>query len=195
MLSRSFGCAAGILLCGGLDCVGMSYHVVDSAGSFRLVGILRSAVLPNGRSGLLIFCAIPFSTISEISLYVFFVQLEEKFNTRTAIAALGPRMVHLARCFNMRDLGTLKTADKRHYIRPNVLFRSDRLSRLYQADVDAIDERTGGVGLVLDFRTEYERSVAPDQLSKVKPPRYVALPVGEGPLLLSTFSKFFLDCS
>ena len=89
-------------------------------------------------------------------------------------------MVHLCQSFNMRDLGLLQTADKRHCIRPNVLFRSDRLSRLLPEDIKAIDERTGGVGLVLDFRDEYERGVAPDRLSTVLPPRYVALAVGEG---------------
>jgi protein-tyrosine phosphatase len=75
---------------------------------------------------------------------------------------------------NFRDLGGYAAEDGRH-VRWGLLYRSDNLSQLSDADL----ERVGGLGirLVCDFRSEEEKAEEPDRLPAEDPPAVAALPI------------------
>src|SRR6218665_303104 len=56
---------------------------------------------------------------------------------------------------NARELGGLPTADGA-VVKPGVLFRSDALSALTEAGMQALADR--GIGTVIDLRTDAERA-------------------------------------
>ncbi len=62
---------------------------------------------------------------------------------------------------NLRDLGGIATADGRQ-IRRGVVYRSDQLSHVTEADMVAFDRL--GLKNVVDLRTAEERSAQPDRL-------------------------------
>lgn len=83
---------------------------------------------------------------------------------RGAPLTVADRGLHLATAPNFRDVGGYRTSDG-HWVKPGLIFRSDQLNRLNDKDLAAIDAL--GSALVVDLRTESERSREPDRI----PPR------------------------
>ncbi|WP_203580177.1 tyrosine-protein phosphatase [Microbacterium hibisci] len=78
---------------------------------------------------------------------------------------------------NFRDTGgTPLTAGGQ--TRPGVLYRSEALSTLTPAGVAAL--AASGIGVIADFRTDFERRMAPDVLPDSRPFHVVDLPLLEG---------------
>jgi protein-tyrosine phosphatase len=77
---------------------------------------------------------------------------------------VADRGLHLATAPNFRDIGGYRTADG-HWVKPGLIFRSDQLNRLNDRDLAAIDAL--GPSLVVDLRTQSERTREPDRI----PPR------------------------
>jgi protein-tyrosine phosphatase len=74
---------------------------------------------------------------------------------------LADRSLHLASAPNFRDVGGYRTVDGR-WVRMGVLYRSDQLDRL--SDADAAKLSRLGVRTVVDLRTDAERASGPDRL-------------------------------
>ena len=71
------------------------------------------------------------------------------------------RRVNLESTSNTRDLGGYTTKDGRK-VKRGILFRSDSLSTLTEADVSTLQEL--GLAVVTDFRSDNERAEAPSRL-------------------------------
>jgi protein-tyrosine phosphatase len=71
------------------------------------------------------------------------------------------RHIPLQGAFNLRDVGGLAAADGA-WVRRGVLFRSDALARLTDADLRALERL--GLRTIVDLRTAQERASAPDRL-------------------------------
>ena len=84
------------------------------------------------------------------------------------------RHVALEGAQNFRDLGGYATDDGRH-VRWGLLYRSDNLSELTDADLERL--RALGLRLVCDFRSSEEKDEAPDRLPAADPPAVAALPI------------------
>jgi len=84
------------------------------------------------------------------------------------------RHVVLEGAQNFRDLGGYATSDGRH-VRWGLLYRSDNLSELTDADLDHVQSL--GLRLVCDFRSSEEKAEAPDRLPAEDPPAVAALPI------------------
>lgn len=87
-----------------------------------------------------------------------------------APATIAEQSLHLATAPNFRDLGGYRTADGRR-VKTGLIYRSDQLDRLSDADLATIGGL--GLGLVVDLRTATERQREPDRL-----------PAGARPLVL-----------
>lgn len=74
---------------------------------------------------------------------------------------LADRSLHLATAPNFRDLGGYRTADGR-WVRMGVLYRSDQLDKLSDADRAKLTRL--GIRTVVDLRTDAERAGGPDRL-------------------------------
>ncbi|HJO25287.1 MAG: tyrosine-protein phosphatase [Myxococcota bacterium] len=84
------------------------------------------------------------------------------------------RHVALDGAFNFRDLGGYPTRDGRS-VRWGVLFRSDALAELSDADLAVLGEL--GLRLVCDFRSPEEKAEAPDRLPVDEPPEVAELEI------------------
>ncbi len=84
------------------------------------------------------------------------------------------RHVALEGAQNFRDLGGYTTEDG-HTVRWGLLFRSDNLSQLTDADLDKVHEL--GIKLVCDFRSAEEKAEEPDRLPAQDPPTVAELPI------------------
>lgn len=89
---------------------------------------------------------------------------------RGAPLVIADRALHLPSIANLRDIGGYRTADGR-WVKMGLLFRSDQLDRVSDADLKALERL--GLRLVADLRTESERAREPDRL-----------PGGSQPLIL-----------
>jgi protein-tyrosine phosphatase len=76
---------------------------------------------------------------------------------------------------NFRDLGGYETSDG-HHVKWGLLFRSDNLAHLTDADLERVAEL--GIQLVCDFRSEPEKQSEPDRLPERDPPTTAAFPIG-----------------
>ena len=74
---------------------------------------------------------------------------------------IADRALHLATAPNFRDVGGYRTADGR-WVRMGLVYRSDQLDRLSDADLTTIGRLSPA--LVVDLRTEAERTRGPDKL-------------------------------
>jgi protein-tyrosine phosphatase len=84
------------------------------------------------------------------------------------------RHVVLEGAENFRDLGGYASADGRT-VRWGMLFRSDNLARLTDADLARLHEL--GIKLVCDFRSAEEKAEEPDRLPSEDPPAVAELPI------------------
>lgn len=84
------------------------------------------------------------------------------------------RHVPLQGALNFRDVGGLATADGRR-VRRRVLFRSDALSRLTDADLRVVSRL--GLRTIVDLRSAQERASEPDRVVAAHAPRSVHLPM------------------
>jgi protein-tyrosine phosphatase len=84
------------------------------------------------------------------------------------------RHVALEGAQNFRDLGGYTTEDGRQ-VRWGLLYRSDNLAHLTDADLERI--RSMGIRLVCDFRSPEEKAEEPDRLPADDPPGVAALPI------------------
>ena len=88
----------------------------------------------------------------------------------------GPSL-GLAKATNARDLGGYSTTDGRR-IKPGLLFRSNTLHRLSDADVAVLGDLN--LACVIDFRHAHEKQlVGPDLLPTPAPGRLVEMPIFE----------------
>lgn len=85
-----------------------------------------------------------------------------------------PRVVALAGCSNLRDLGGYRAADGRS-VRFGRVFRSASLAALTDADLSVIG--AAGIRTVCDLRGEREAERAPSRLPSTTPPEIVRLPI------------------
>ncbi|MET0734582.1 MAG: tyrosine-protein phosphatase [Microbacterium sp.] len=83
----------------------------------------------------------------------------------------------LAGLQNFRDTGGTPLATGGE-TRPGVLYRSEALATLTAEGLDQL--AATDIGVIADFRTELERSMAPDLLPESRPFRVVELPLLEG---------------
>jgi protein-tyrosine phosphatase len=74
---------------------------------------------------------------------------------------LADRSLHLAGATNFRDLGGYRTQDGR-WVRMGVLYRSDQLDKLTDADLAKLSRL--GIRTVVDLRTQAERTAGPDRV-------------------------------
>lgn len=86
------------------------------------------------------------------------------------------RLVRLEGALNCRDLGGYPTADGR-VTRWGVVYRSDGLDQLTDADLDLLEEL--GIRLVIDFRIDLEVDRAPTRLRDHPHLRRQRLPIGD----------------
>lgn len=84
------------------------------------------------------------------------------------------RHVALEGAHNFRDLGGYPTQDGRS-VRWGVLFRSDALAELSDADLEVVGAL--GLRLVCDFRSPEEKAEAPDRLPAEDPPEVAELEI------------------
>ena len=89
---------------------------------------------------------------------------------RGAPLVIADRALHLPSIANLRDIGGYRTVDGR-WVKMGLLFRSDQLDRVSDADLKAMEQLR--LRLVADLRTESERALEPDRL-----------PSGSQPLIL-----------
>ncbi|WP_238475196.1 tyrosine-protein phosphatase [Sphingomonas cavernae] len=80
---------------------------------------------------------------------------------RGAPLVIADRALHLATMPNLRDIGGYRTSDGR-WVRMGMLYRSDQLDRLSDADFATFSNL--GVGLIADLRTATERTREPDRV-------------------------------
>ncbi|HWV12689.1 MAG TPA: tyrosine-protein phosphatase [Sphingobium sp.] len=80
---------------------------------------------------------------------------------------IADRALHLASIANLRDIGGYRTADGR-WVKMGLLFRSDQLDRVSDADLKAMERL--GLRLIADLRTESERTREPDRLPRGSQP-------------------------
>ncbi|MDX3884608.1 MAG: tyrosine-protein phosphatase [Sphingomonas sp.] len=76
---------------------------------------------------------------------------------------VADRGLHLPTAHNLRDIGGYRTADGR-WVKMGLIYRSDQLDRLSDADLAAMGEGGLGIRLVADLRTVSERQREPDRL-------------------------------
>ena len=86
------------------------------------------------------------------------------------------RHLHMQGAPNFRDLGGYATEDG-HAVRWGLLFRSDNLSQLTDADLERFE--TLGIRLVCDFRAKDEREAEPDRLPAESPPAVAELEISD----------------
>jgi protein-tyrosine phosphatase len=79
---------------------------------------------------------------------------------RGAPLVVADRSLHLETAPNFRDVGGYRTADGR-WVRMGVLYRSDQLDLLSDADLERIEQLAPG--LIVDLRTERERQRGADR--------------------------------
>jgi protein-tyrosine phosphatase len=96
------------------------------------------------------------------------------------------RHVALEGAQNFRDLGGYATDDGRT-VRWGLLFRSDNLSQLTDADLDKVHEL--GIKLVCDFRSAAEKGEEPDRLPTEDPPSVAELPIFDESFSPAEFRK------
>lgn len=89
---------------------------------------------------------------------------------RGAPLVVADRALHLPTIPNLRDIGGYRTSDGR-WVKMGLLYRSDQLDRISAPDMTALERL--GLELVVDLRTQSERSREPDRL-----------PPGSEPLVL-----------
>lgn len=86
---------------------------------------------------------------------------------RGAPLVIADRALHLSSIANLRDIGGYRTSDGR-WVKMGLLFRSDQLDRVSDADLKALEQLK--LRLVADLRTESERAREPDRLPKGSQP-------------------------
>jgi protein-tyrosine phosphatase len=96
------------------------------------------------------------------------------------------RHVRLEGAANFRDLGGYATEDGRA-IRWGLLYRSDNLSQLTEADLERFEAL--GIRLVCDFRGKDEREAEPDRLPAGSPPEVAELEVSDASFSASTLRE------
>jgi protein-tyrosine phosphatase len=96
------------------------------------------------------------------------------------------RHVALEGAQNFRDLGGYATEDG-HTVRWGLLYRSDNLSQLSDADLERVHEL--GIKLVCDFRSAEEKAEEPDRLPAEDPPAVAELPIFDESFSPSEFKK------
>lgn len=96
------------------------------------------------------------------------------------------RHVALEGAQNFRDLGGYATADG-HTVRWGLLFRSDNLAQLTDADLAKLHEL--GIKLVCDFRSAEEKAEEPDRLPAEDPPTVAELPIFDESFSPAEFRK------
>jgi len=96
------------------------------------------------------------------------------------------RHVALEGAQNFRDLGGYATEDGRT-VRWGLLYRSDNLSQLSDADLEQVHEL--GIKLVCDFRSAEEKAEEPDRLPAEDPPAVAELPIFDESFSPSEFKK------
>ena len=96
------------------------------------------------------------------------------------------RHVALEGAQNFRDLGGYATEDG-HTVRWGLLYRSDNLSQLSDADLEQVHEL--GIKLVCDFRSAEEKAEEPDRLPAEDPPAVAELPIFDESFSPSEFKK------
>ena len=87
--------------------------------------------------------------------------------SRGAPLVIADRALHLASIANLRDIGGYRTSDG-HWVKMGLLYRSDQLDRVSDADLKAMERL--GLRLVADLRTESERTREPDRLPRGSQP-------------------------
>jgi protein-tyrosine phosphatase len=95
--------------------------------------------------------------------------------TSDTLPATPGRRLHLDGPVNFRDLGGYVGLDGRR-ARRGLLFRSDSLERLSQADIEVLERL--GVTLICDLRREEERATAPSRMHGHSRVRIEHLPIG-----------------
>jgi len=103
-----------------------------------------------------------------------------------ALYTLGG-MTTIEGLYNFRDVGGIPLTEGGR-TSPGVLFRSDALSALTPAGLDAL-ARTD-IGVIVDFRTPEERQTAPDRIPPSRPFTVVQLSILEG--AVAEMAKQFL---
>lgn len=98
---------------------------------------------------------------------------------------VADRSLHLASAPNFRDVGGYRTRDGR-WVRMGLIFRSDELDRLSDADLAKIARLAPA--LVVDLRTEGERTRGPDRLPPGAEPM-VADVAADAPPSMAAFAK------
>jgi protein-tyrosine phosphatase len=96
------------------------------------------------------------------------------------------RHVALEGAQNFRDLGGYATEDG-HRVRWGLLYRSDNLSQLSDADLGKLHEL--GIKLVCDFRSAEEKAEEPDRLPAEDPPAVAELPIFDESFSPAEFRK------
>ncbi|WP_097093599.1 tyrosine-protein phosphatase [Novosphingobium sp. Chol11] len=86
---------------------------------------------------------------------------------RGAPLVIADRALHLPSIANLRDIGGYRTTDGR-WVKMGLLFRSDQLDRVSDADLKAMEELR--LRLVADLRTQSERTREPDRLPRGSQP-------------------------
>ncbi|MDG3010924.1 tyrosine-protein phosphatase [Rhodococcus sp. D2-41] len=81
--------------------------------------------------------------------------------TPTTAQSSTARSLHLTGASNARDIGGYRTTDG-HTVKTGVVFRSNALGSLTPADLTALQQRN--LRTDIDFRTVFERALAPDKL-------------------------------
>ena len=99
------------------------------------------------------------------------------------------RHVLLEGAQNFRDLGGYATEDG-HTVRWGMLYRSDNLSQLTDADLAKLHEL--GIKLVCDFRSAEEKAEEPDRLPAQDPPAVAELPIFDESFSPAEFKKRLL---
>ncbi|MGW8204710.1 tyrosine-protein phosphatase (plasmid) [Sphingomonas bisphenolicum] len=89
---------------------------------------------------------------------------------RGAPLVVADRALHISGIANLRDIGGYRTTDGR-WVKMGMLYRSDQLDRVSDADMAALERL--GLRVVVDLRTQSERMREPDRL-----------PPGSRPLIL-----------
>ncbi len=102
---------------------------------------------------------------------------------------MGKRHVPLDGAFNFRDAGGLDTGDGRT-MKAGILFRSDELSRLSEADLERLEQL--GLRSICDLRAPNERESKPDRLPPDAGIRLVHVPISPQGKDLTRWQFFWL---